>query len=297
MMQLITVLQTFRPSFLILTPICVFLGVSTSLATQSSVNSFMVFLVLFGAIAAHISVNTLNEYYDFKSGLDLKTEKTPFSGGSGALPGNPEMAGLTFAVSLVSLIVTVIIGIYFILEFGLQILPIGVIGVVLIATYTQWLNRFPLLCLIAPGLGFGALMVVGTHVILTGGHSQLPWLVSLIPFFLVNNLLLLNQYPDIKADASVGRKTFPIAFGLKKSNFVYALFMFVAYSLILLFIAREVIPKLSIIALMPMAFSLFSLSGAIKYSSKIADFPRYMGANVAATILTPLLIGISIVYG
>jgi hypothetical protein len=31
--------------------------------------------------------------------------------------------------------------------------------------------------------------------------------------------------------------------------------------------------------------------------SKIADAPRYMGANVAAAILTPLLLGFSIIYG
>ena len=162
---------------------------------------------------SHISVNTFNEYFDFQSGLDLKTEKTPFSGGSGALPDNPEMANVVLTVSLVSLLLTIFIGIYLIMQRGTLILPIGFVGVVLIMTYTQWLNRFPFLCLIAPGLGFGVLMVVGTHVILTGEHSPLSWLVSLIPFFLINNLLLLNQYPDIKADASVGRNTFPIEIG------------------------------------------------------------------------------------
>ena len=46
-------------------------------------------LVLIGAVSAHISVNTFNEYFDFLSGLDAKTVKTPFSGGSGALVENP----------------------------------------------------------------------------------------------------------------------------------------------------------------------------------------------------------------
>jgi len=291
------VLQTFRPSFLILTPVCVFLGLSTSLKTQTPTDFFIVFLVLIGAISAHISVNTLNEYYDFKSGLDMKTEKTRFSGGSGALPGNPEMAGSTLNVGLASLIVTVMVGGYLVFERGTQIMPLGIAGVLLIITYTQWLNRSPFLCLIAPGLGFGTLMVVGTHVALTGGYSSLAWLASLVPFFLTNNLLLLNQYPDIEADASVGRNTFPIAFGLKKSNFIYALFMLTAHSLILLLIVKRYIPVLSIIALVPIILSSFSLIGAIKFLSKISEAPRYMGANVAAAILTPLLLGISIIYG
>ena len=296
-MLLKTVLKSTRPSFLILSPICVFLGLSTSLATQSQVNIFILFLIFIGAISAHISVNMLNEHFDFKSGLDLTTEKTAFSGGSGALPGNPKMANAILIIGLVSLMLTIIIGIYLILERGIQILPIGIVGVVLIITYTQWLNRFPILCLIAPGLGFGILMVVGTHMILTEGHSHLPWLVSLVPFFLINNLLLLNQYPDVKADASVGRNTFPIAFGLNKSNIVYTIFLMAAYLSILIFIAKGLIPNQSIIAVIPIVFSLFALLGAKKYASKIGDFPRYLGANVAAAILTPLLLGISIING
>jgi 1,4-dihydroxy-2-naphthoate octaprenyltransferase len=293
-MQLKTVLLTLRPSFLVLTPVCVFLGLSTSLATQSSIDYFMGAVVLIGAIAAHISVNTLNEYHDFKSGLDLTTERTPFSGGSGALPDHPELAGWVLIIGLASLAVTVVIGIYLVMERGVQILPIGILGVVLVITYTQWLNRYPFLCLIAPGLGFGVLIVVGTHVILTGGHSPLPWLVSLVPFFLINNLLLLNQYPDIEADAGVGRKTFPIAFGLHISNYVYALFMTAAYTLILLYIVKGYISNIGIISLIPMVFSLFALIGAVKYSSNIGDSPKRLGANVAAAILTPLLLGVSI---
>lgn len=293
-MQIGIVLHTLRPSFLVLTPVCVFLGLSASITTQLPINYFIVFLVLLGAISAHVSVNTLNEYFDFKSGLDLITERTRFSGGSGALPANPEMAGLILAIGLVSLLVTVSIGIYLVLESGVQILPLGLVGVVLIVTYTQWLNRSPFICLIAPGLGFGVLMVVGSYVVLTGAHSPLPWMVSIAPFLLINNLLLLNQYPDITADASVGRNTFPIIFGLKKSNFVYAIFMLVAYASIFLLIITGYLPKQSSIALMPIGFSLYAFNGAINYSSRIGEYPRILAANVAAAILTPLLLGISI---
>ncbi|MBQ0725002.1 MAG: prenyltransferase [Cycloclasticus sp.] len=296
-MSLKTVLQTFRPSFLVLTPVCVFLGLSTVLTMQAPINQVMVLLIFIGALFAHISVNTLNEYFDFKSGLDLTTNKTPFSGGSGALPNAPDAARLVLKMGLLSLLITVIVGVYLIMERGLQILPIGLIGMVLIITYTQWINRSPWLCLIAPGLGFGVLMVVGTQLVLTGSYSPLAWLVSLVPFFLVNNLLLLNQYPDIHADARVGRKTFPIVFGVKKSNLVYAGFMLAAYALILFSVLKGYIPTLGLIALAPMVLSLFALYGAVKYAAKIAEAPKYMAANVAATLLTPLLLGVSIVNG
>jgi 1,4-dihydroxy-2-naphthoate octaprenyltransferase len=87
-----------------------------------------------------------------------------------------------------------------------------------------------MVCLIAPGPGFGVLTVVGTKVLLTGTYEPLSWLVSLVPFFLFNNLLLLNQYPDVEADASVGRRHFPIAYRVRASNIVYAVFAVAAYA-------------------------------------------------------------------
>jgi 1,4-dihydroxy-2-naphthoate octaprenyltransferase len=247
-----------------------------------------------GAIAAHISVNMLNEYHDFSSGLDLKTNRTPFSGGSGALPNNPNSAKSVFICGMLSLLLTIVIGMYFVMTISTTILPIGLVGLVIIVTYTQWLNRLPLLCLISPGIGLGILMIVGTHIILTFNATQTVWLISLVPFFLINNLLLLNQYPDMHADASVGRKTFPLAFGVTRSNQVYALFMLAAYALILGYIFIGLLPTLSIMAVFPMIFSIYALVGAIKYKANIAEYPTYLAANVVAAILTPILLGISI---
>jgi len=296
-MYLKSIITSFRPSFLVLTPICIFLGISTSQDFETPVDILSIVLILIGALSAHICVNTLNEYFDFKSGLDLKTNKTKFSGGSGAIPENPDAAGAVLVAGISSLVITIGIGIYFILEVGLLILPIGLVGVFLLVAYTPWINRSPLFGLIASGLGFGVLMVVGTHIVLTGSYSHMPLLVSLVPFFLVNNLLLLNQYPDIEADASVGRKTFPIVFGVQMSNYIYAFFVFMCFFLILVLILLEEIPALSIIALIPIILSLFALGGGMKYLSDIGEHPEYLGANVAATLLTPLLLGVSIILG
>ncbi len=292
-----TILQTTRPSFLILSPVCVFLGTSTAIAAQGSIDTTVLILIVIGALCAHISVNTLNEYTDFKSGLDLITIKTPFSGGSGALPGDPAMANMVLAAGLITFSLTMAIGIYFISNHGTLVLPIGIIGLVIILTYSKWLNHWPLICLIAPGLGFGLLMVVGAHYLLTGENTITPWLAALIPFFLVNNLLLLNQYPDIQADKSIGRNHFPIAYGTKASSYVYGIFFISAYATILLGIYYEYFPVLSLVAVLPAALSLYSMKGAFKHAEKIGESPQYLGANVAATLLTPLLLGVSILYG
>jgi len=205
------------------------------------------------------------------------------------------MASAVLASGLIALALTIGIGIFFIYKYGTQILPIGIAGILLIVSYTPWLNRSPFLCLIAPGLGFGVLMVAGTHILLSSSPAPLPWLISLIPFCLNNNLLLLNQYPDITADNSVGRRTFPIVYGTRKSSLAYALFMLVAYSVIVALIIEDVLPGLSIVALAPLILSFYALMGACKHGSKIGQHPKHLAANVAAAISTPLLLGISII--
>lgn len=296
-MQICTVLQTMRPPFLILTPICVFLGTSTALMAQDTIDSLALALIMVGALCAHISVNTLNEHADFRSGLDLITVKTPFSGGSGALPDDPSMTNMVLATGVVTLLTTMAIGIYFIDNYGTLILPIGIIGVVIILTYTKWINRWPLFCLIAPGIGFGLLMVVGTHVVLTGENAIMAWLASLVPFFLVNNLLLLNQYPDIEADKRSGRYHFLIAYGVKAANAAYGIMALSAYAVILYGIVFGYFPTLSLIAIIPIVLSFYSLTGAIRYGQRIGQHPHFMGINVAATLLTPALLAVGIAFG
>lgn len=299
-MQFRTLFQATRPSFLILSPMCVFLGASTAIAASGAVVITTLILVVIGALCAHISVNTLNEYADFKSGLDLITIKTPFSGGSGALPDQPAMANAVLVMGLVTLTVTGAIGLYFINNHEALLFPvavIGIIGVVIILTYSKWINRWPFLCLIAPGIGFGGLMVIGTHYVLADMNTITPWLAALVPFFLVNNLLLLNQYPDIQADKSIGRNHLPIAYGTRTSSYVYGVFFICAYSAILIGIYYGYFPVLSLIAILPAALSIYSFSGALKHAEKIGSHTQYLGANVAATLLTPLLLGVSISYG
>ncbi|OOY42079.1 prenyltransferase, partial [Solemya velum gill symbiont] len=83
--------RSARPPFLILTLSCISLGVAIALSTPGvDVHLVDVFLILLAGIASHISVNAFNEYFDFRSGLDELTERTPFSGGSGLLPTHPD---------------------------------------------------------------------------------------------------------------------------------------------------------------------------------------------------------------
>lgn len=282
-----------KPPFLILTPACVLLGLGTAVWTSSEPVSFVYFLlVLVGATCAHISVNAFNEYYDFKSGLDLVTKRTPFSGGSGALPKRPDMAGMALATAWATLGITTVIGLYFAAIRGMALLPLGILGLASIVAYTNWVTRHPFLCLIAPGLGFGPLMVMGTDFVLTGHYSWTAFIASMVPFFLVNNLLLLNQFPDQEADKSVGRKHLLIVAGKRKSGYVYIAMLILAYVVIGLGVYIHLMPLASLIAFLTIGFAVPVIKGVLQHAEDSDRLLPYMGMNVAINILTPVLMAV-----
>lgn len=287
-------LRTLRPPFLVLTPACVLLGYATARSTAGHVDPLLLLAALAAALFAHISVNTLNEYHDFTSGLDLQTRRTPFSGGSGALPAHPDAVASVLATGLLSLGIVVLAGVYFLYLRGLVLLPVGLVGLLLVVTYTRWLNRLPWLCLVAPGLGFGPVMVAGTHFALTGQLSALPVIAALVPFFLTSNLLLLNQYPDIEADANAGRNHVPIAYGTSVANSVYGLFVGAAVCTLLLGVFLGILPWAALAALAPLSLAGFALAGAVRHHGKISQYPQHLAANAAAAVLTPAVLGVAL---
>ncbi|MGE4534089.1 prenyltransferase [Halomonas sp.] len=206
-----------RPGFLVLAPLCVALGLLLALRQGVTPAALQVALVLLGGLLAHAAVNLLNEYDDFRSGLDHLTRRTPFSGGSGALPEAPWAAPAVLAAGVTALAGVVAIGGLFLWWRGWSMLAVGVPGLALIVAYTRWLTRSPWLCLLAPGLGFGPLIVLGTLLALGGTPDAAALCVAAVVGLLASELLLLNQLPDRDADRRVGRRHLAILLGPRRT--------------------------------------------------------------------------------
>ena len=289
-----SLLGPMRLPFLILTPACVAVGVGTAYMQTGTINWLYILLVLIGAVSAHICVNAFNEYFDFKSGLDAKTVRTPFSGGSGTLQDKPELEKAALLLCLVSLAITAAIGVYFVLLQGWELLPIGILGLLLLVTYTNWWIRSPLVCLLAPGLGFGILMVMGTHFALAGSFSWASFVASLVPTFLVSNLLLLNQFPDVEADRSIGRRHYPITIGRVASSRIYAAFLLLAYLSIVAGVLLKVLPPFSLLALLTAILAVRVVQGVTRNSDDIPNLIPFMGMNVIINLTTPALLAVGL---
>lgn len=286
MTTLSSVMRSLRPNFLTLPPVCVLLGIGIAWHFTGNLNVVDVVLVLVGALLAHASVNLLNEYQDFTSGLDAMTVKTPFSGGSGALQANPQAAAMTLTIGILSLVITGAIGIYFIVVHGLALLPLGILGLLIIGIYTSWITRYPLLCLIAPGLSFGPLMVMGTGYVLMNQYSWAAFLASLTPFFLVSELLLINQFPDVEADRKVGRRHFPITIGRRASALIFANFLLLAFVPIAVGVAIHLFPPMTLIGLIPLLAALPLAYQVLRKADRPGELTPYLGMNVGVIMAT-----------
>jgi 1,4-dihydroxy-2-naphthoate octaprenyltransferase len=271
-----------RPNFLLLSVVLAFLG--TSMAWyDGAFHLGHAILAFIGLLLCHISVNVLNDYYDYKSGIDLKTRRTPFSGGSGFLPAASLKPEHVFWFGLACFLLAVPIGIYFVLATGWLLLPLLFIGAICILLYTPLLTKlgWPEW---APGVGLGALPVLGAYFVQTG-HYTLPAIVASIPSgILVHNLLLLNEFPDIEADKTADRKTTPITMGLKGASLVYSILTGIVY----LWVIGGVVLKL-----MP-PFAIRAIQGALRYQDESKLMPA-MANNVLIILVTQLLLGIGYV--
>ncbi|GAH56547.1 unnamed protein product, partial [marine sediment metagenome] len=240
-MKLKTWFLETRPQFLLLSVVLAFLGTCIAWYYDGYFHLGYALLAFVGLLLCHISVNVLNDYFDYRSGVDLETKRTPFSGGSGILPAALLKPRQVFWLGSVSFLLAIPIGLYFVFTRGWLLLPLLLIAAICILLYTPFILklRWPEW---APGVGMGALPVLGMYFVQTTAYT-LPAIVASIPSgILVHNLLLLNEFPDTEADSKAGRKTLPITMGKARASIVYSFLTGLVYLWIIGAVVARVMP-------------------------------------------------------
>ena len=165
-------IREVRAPFLLLPTIFVPLGVAVAWVHGSFDLSTSI-LTFVAAICMHASVNVLNDYFDFRSGLDLATTPTPYSGGSRVLPERQLTPRSVLLGGIAFLGVGLAIGVYFLFRFAFSPVLMGIIAIssVAIVAYTTVLSRWGVGELVA-GLNFGPLLILGTYFLQTGSLAR-----------------------------------------------------------------------------------------------------------------------------
>lgn len=282
-----------RPITLLYTVTFVLLGASLAIFELSTIRILDLAITVLGALLAHISVNVLDDYFDYKSGIDLKSERTSLSGGSGILISGVLKPKSVYYFGIACLIGVLGIGAYFTATLGIKIIIIGLIGIALVASYTNYLAKIGL-GEFACGLGF-ALMSLGTYVVQVGGYSTSILLVAAFSGVLMWNALLMNESPDIEADRFGKRLNIPIIFGLKKSLIISLTAIMLTYVYLIVLVVARYLPITALAALATLPLEIIIMRGLLKYPSTRQGLEKYLKMNFLITLLFPLLISIGLI--
>jgi 1,4-dihydroxy-2-naphthoate octaprenyltransferase len=278
-----------RPQFLIVSVLQIFLG--TSVAWHDGYFSLLCcLLALVGLLLLHISVNTLNDYFDYKSGIDLEVKRTPFSGGSGILPAGLLTPASVGRFGLICFLLAIPIGIYFVILRGWLLVPILVAGALCVLLYTTHLTRWRL-GEIACGLGLGMLPILGAYFVQSGTYTWDVMIAAIPSGILLHNTLLLNEFPDVEADEKAGKKTFPIVIGKRKASLLYSILIITMYVWIAVWSIARVMPIFALLCLLTLPLAVKAIKGARNYDEESKLIPA-LRANLMVVIGTQALLAI-----
>jgi 1,4-dihydroxy-2-naphthoate octaprenyltransferase len=285
-----------RANFLLLTIVIVAAGLSASFYAHGVFNPFDAFLVLIGALLTHMAVNVFNNYFDYRSKIDAKTTKTPFSGGVDILVDGSMKPSVAFGIGLMCLIGAAMIGVYFLTRQFYPLLTILLYGGVAICLYTPVLSRIHALSEIVAGTGFG-FMGLGVYVT-QAGVIDATGIAVLVPVsILVGLLLFLNEFPDVEADKSAGRRHLVILIGRKKSAWVYAVSLVATYLSIVLAAVVGAAPVTVLVSLSTMPIAYKATRIVFKNYDRIAELVPAQGLNVTIILSTIALLAAGFLIG
>ena len=259
-MSLTVWLRVIRLKFLLASVIAVSLGLAISWNITNELNAIHAILTMIGVVSLHASVDLLNDYWDFKRGIDTKTQRTKMSGGTGVLPEGLLKPSQVYKAGIGFLMFGGVIGAFFVFTFGITIAIILSFAILSIYFYSTKLVNWGLAEVFVAIKG--TMIVLGTFYIQTNQVLDVPIVAGIIVGVLSAIVLFITSFPDHDADKEKGRKTLVILFGKENSSLVYWIFPAVVYCSILVFVGIGYFPIYALL-------TLFAIPLVIKSGKKL----------------------------
>ena len=285
-------LRVIRVRFLLASVIAVLVGLALNWSQNSTIEYFDAILTFAGVMALHASVDLLNDYWDFKRGIDTQTTRTKMSGGTGVLPEGLLKPSSVYRAGVLFLIIGSLIGSYFVITNGILIAII--LGFAILSIY------FYSTKIVDSGLGEffvavkGSMIVIGAFFIQSGEVNFESILAGIVIGTLSSLVLFIVSFPDHDADKSKGRKTLVIVIGKEKASKIFWIFPLIAYSVIIIGITLSLFPVLSLISLLSFPLIIKSGLGLQKNYNSVNDLVPFMSASLKFSRITGFLFALSL---
>ena len=207
-----------RPKTLTGAAVPVMMGLSLAFA-DSGVYQFKVvpaLLCLLFAFVMQIDANFINDYFDYKKGIDDEHRLGPRRA---CAQGWVTSAAMKRAIAITTLVACVT-GLPLILWGGWKMVLVGVCCVVFCFLYTTHLSRWGMGDVLVL-LFFGLVPVCATYYLQRQMLSKEVVLSSLACGMVVDTLLMVNNYRDRDNDRRTGKRTLVVLIGEKASELLY----------------------------------------------------------------------------
>ncbi len=249
-----------RLPFLTASLVPVLLGAAMAHRLGYEVSLAWLSLTLLAVAFLHIGTNTLNDYFDHKSGADVTNESyiAPFTGGSRAIQSGLISARAMLMVSVLAFVFSILTAIPLLLRAGLSVLYLGLEGLVAGIFYTAPPLRFVAkrgLGEFLIGLNMGPLMVVGSTLIQTGTLEWTAFLAGIPVGLLVTAIIYINEFPDYDADKAAGKNTLIVCLGQRRARIGYVLLLTAAFFSIFILVYSGIFPLLSLLSFIGIFFT------------------------------------------
>jgi 1,4-dihydroxy-2-naphthoate octaprenyltransferase len=247
-----------RPWSFTMTAISVGVGGAVA-ALDGAFDVWLFLLTLVGAVCVHGATNLINDYFDYKSGVDRPGAPTTLYRPHPLVQGliSPR-AVLWVSVGLYA--IAAIIGLALLALKGAGLLWFILVGAIASFFYTAGPIKYKYLALgeLSVFLMWGPVIVGGTYFVQRGSLSPDAVLIS-VPFgLLVALVLLANNLRDIDYDRSAGIATLGTLLGQQKTRVLYQGLILLAYLAIALLIALKILSPWGLLVFFsaPVAFRL-----------------------------------------
>ena len=287
-------MRATRAPFLSATLVPVVLGLAVA-ARVGRFDLLSAVLTVLAACAVHLGLNAANDVFDTLHGADdANSTPTKFIGGSRVIQNAlVSMRGQTL-IAVLCYAVSGVIGLALILMRGsLTLVLLVVVGVFISLAYTA--PPFKLvyrgLGEIATAIGFGPVMLLGAYLVQSGGSVTPEAFVASIPVgLLVAMILYVNEIPDRRGDARVGKRTLPVRWSKVDVITGFDVAAGASFVVVVAGAIVGVLPFTTLLALAAVPLAMVVHRGLVDYYDEPYALMSAMANNIRLHLVTGLLL-------